>query len=197
MIRWISARVGACTVAFMGLVSPAFAAVDYDFTFTNLRTGAHTFDDFRLHLSFDDFVRTTGLQPIEGPSLRTPFGYDVSRAGTNKNSWWAFDGGGLGVLVDDQYTFGGISFLFSLDQDTTDYLAASGTFAGNVSGNALVGARRISMNGLATLTITDRNASAVPEPESWMLMLGGGALILALSRKRKAGTAAIAGSTSA
>ena len=84
---------GRSLYALLFIVSfPAHAVIVYQFDFTNLTgvTGGSG-ADFRLALTFPDYVTTIAMAPIPGPPIPTTLGYPVRFAGTNLVGMWGFD----------------------------------------------------------------------------------------------------------
>ncbi|WP_374605676.1 PEP-CTERM sorting domain-containing protein [Niveibacterium sp.] len=158
----------AAAVAALAAMT-AQAEVRYDFDFTNMvGYEGGTVSDFHLTLTFPHFVTTTGMSALSGAPISTPLGITVAYVGTSKIGWWGFDDDTNSTITDNSFTFGGNSFLFSInDNPKYDYLRTPGVYTGNVGGNAPIFNSK-SFNGLATLTITE-----VPEPETYALMLAG------------------------
>jgi hypothetical protein len=166
-------------VAVILLGAPAFADVIYNFQFTNLQNYLNqTWDDFSITLTYSDYVQATGMAPIPGPSQQTTLGYLVQYAGTNKLGYWGFDDDDSAIILDDNYSYGGSSFLFEpYDSTISSYYNSPGVYTGEVSGNA-----PYAFHGLAALTIRETNP--VPEPIS-MLLFGTGLVGVGGYVKRK------------
>lgn len=158
-------------------ISSVFASVIYTFDFIELKdVGGGSGNPFQISLTYKDYVTETGLKPLVNAPYSTSLGYSVNYSGSNSISWWAFDDDNAGILLDDSFTYFGLSFLAVFNH--SGYITAPGVYEGWVSGNAPT-----SFGGKAILTVTD-NGVTVPEPsELSLLMLG--MLGLSVMRKRK------------
>jgi len=178
----------AATLVFAA--GAAHSAVLYKFDFKNLvdyNDVPLPVASFSVTLKFDDYVTTTGLTPVTpvASSSAAAMGYEVAYAGTNAIGWWGFDDvEQQAELQDNQFIFGGTSFLFSSGFLKT-YVTAPGTYQGYVSGNRdpLVYS---AFSGAASLTVSEV-ASAVPEPSA-LALLSGGLAVLGVMRRRQTKT---------
>lgn len=176
-------KVIAVKIMLMGLLSffvasSAFSAVIYDFSFSNLsgvKSGSG--EVFGITLTFDDYVKTTGMNLISGAPQSTTLGYPVAYAGANSHGWWAFDDDTSSLLDDNGFTFGGLSFLAIFFDTNWSFITSPGVYHGSVHGNA-----PSSFEGSVLLTVTGPQ-SHVPEPLSLVLLLLG-LTGIALVRKR-------------
>ena len=169
---------GKSLCALLFIVSfPAHAVIIYQFDFTDLTgvTGGSG-ADFRLALTFPDYVTTIAMAPIPGPPIPTTLGYPVRFAGTNLVGMWGFDDDTNSEITDVGFGFGGESFLFVPSVTPDGFFTAPGIFAGMVQGNA-----PFSFEGDALLTITD--TLAVSEP-GVLWLLGIALISLRFMRRR-------------
>jgi hypothetical protein len=146
--------------AWAAMAIPAAAAVTYHFDFTQL-SGPRA--DFALEFVVPDYITVTGLTPyLPQP---TSLGYDVMNFGTSNIGSFGFSYTG-GVLTDYSFTYSATSFFFAPDPYPGSYITAPGVFSGIVLGNA---GTIFSGNGVLTVTASP----AVPEPETWALLIAG------------------------
>lgn len=147
-------------------IAPAFGTVIYKFDFYNLSgVQSGTGDDFSISLTYSDYVQSTGMAAINGPTQPTTLGYAVAYAGTNILGFWGFDNEGSASIGDSFYSFGTpsseyLSFLFEPSPYQSTYFSGPGTYIGTVSGNA-----PSYFSGSASLTI-----SQIPEPDTLALV---------------------------
>ncbi len=162
----------------------AQASVIYDFSFSNLSTGSSFddgtvlyFDDFNISFTYDDYVASSGLKPVAGPTQPTSLGYGVNYSGANPSSQWGFDDDGAAELSEWGMTFNGASFwiFFWHPEVLTDFIKTPGTYFGAVGGNAHIfnnGAYSdIGIQGSVSLTVTE--TTNVPEPSPFLMVLFG------------------------
>lgn len=160
------------------VASSAFSSVIYDFNFSNLSgVQSGSGEAFGITLTFDDYVKTTGMNLISGVPQSTTLGYSVVYSGTNSHGWWAFDDDTSGLLDNGGFAFGGLSFLAIFYDANWSFITAPGAYHGSIHGNA-----PYSFDGSVLLTVTGPQ-SHVPEPISLVLLLLGLAGV-ALARKR-------------
>lgn len=184
MIRSLSTRLAMLATGLLFTCASAFASVQYRFDFTDLNSpGLGSYADFHIVLTYDDFVRTTGMAPIAGPAQPTSLSYDIVRAGTNRLGWWAFDEGTSATITDDQLSAGFLSFGYFPGFLFNDFITDTGVYPGQIVGNAIFDRRqRIFFEGVATLTISE-----IAEPGSLALILIAGSMVL-VARRRPIGS---------
>lgn len=170
------------------------AGVIYEFSFSNLSTGSSFddgtvlyFDDFNISLTYDDYVTSSGLKPVNSPTQSTSLGYGVNYSGANPSSQWAFDDDGAAELSEYGMTFNGASFwiFFWYPEVLADFIKTPGTYLGAVAGNAHIFNNGtysdVGIQGSASLKVTEITTN-VPESSSLLMMLCG---ILGLFVARK------------
>lgn len=173
------------------------AGVIYEFSFTNLSTGNNFddgtlihFDNFNITLSYDDYVTSTGLKPLDSPAQQTSIGYSVNYSGANASSQWAFDDDGAAELIEYGITLNGASFsiFFWHPEILTDFIKAPGIYLGAAGGNAHIyhdGAFiDVGFDGTASLKVTE-TVTSVPEPSSLLLLLCGALGLLAIRQSSR------------